>query len=126
MRILASCHAFIHCQHGSNKGNLGKNERRMFKELRPEQAGFRFNKEQSIEWESPLYSTGMDFEKVYNSVDWTTIWKLMKHYLIPSKYISIIRNLFDDATCHRIPNGKLTHSSKVKTGVMHSFMNSFF
>lgn len=72
----------------------------LFKELRPEQAGFRFNKEQSIEWESPLYSTGMDFEKVYNSVDWTTIWKLMKHYLIPSKYISIIRNL----TCLTMPH----------------------
>lgn len=71
----------------------------LFKELRPEQAGFRFNKEQSIEWESPLYSTGMDFEKVYNSVDRTTIWKLMKHYLIPSKYISIIRNL----TCLTMP-----------------------
>lgn len=98
----------------------------LFKELRPEQAGLSFNKEQSIEWESPLYSTGMDFEKVYNSVDWTTIWKLMKHYLIPSKYISIVRNLFDDATCHRIPNGKLTHSSKVKTGVMYSFTNSIF
>lgn len=71
----------------------------LFKELRPEQAGFRFNKEQSIEWDSPLYSTGMDFEKVYNSVDRTTIWKLMKHYLIPSKYISIIRNL----TCLTMP-----------------------
>lgn len=71
----------------------------LFKELRPEQEGFRFNKEQSIEWESPLYSTGMDFEKVYNSVDRTTIWKLMKHYLIPSKYISIIRNL----TCLTMP-----------------------
>lgn len=71
----------------------------LFKELRPEQAGFRFNKEQSIEWESPLYSTGMDFEKVYNSVDRTTIWKLMKHYLIPSKFISIIRNL----TCLTMP-----------------------
>lgn len=71
----------------------------LFKELRPEQAGFRFNKEQSIEWESPLYSTGMDFEKVYNSVDRTTIWKLMKHYLIPSKYISIIRNI----TCLTMP-----------------------
>lgn len=71
----------------------------LFKELRPEQAGFRFNKEQSIKWESPLYSTGMDFEKVYNSVDRTTIWKLMKHYLIPSKYISIIRNL----TCLTMP-----------------------
>lgn len=72
----------------------------LFKELRPEQAGFRFNKEQSIEWESPLYSTGMDFEKVYNSVDRTTIWKLMKHYLIPSKYISIIRIL----TCLTMPH----------------------
>lgn len=71
----------------------------LFKELRPEQAGFRFNKEQSIEWESPLYSTGIDFEKVYNSVDRTTIWKLMKHYLIPSKFISIIRNL----TCLTMP-----------------------
>lgn len=71
----------------------------LFKELRPEQAGFRCNKEQSIEWDSPLYSTGMDFEKVYNSVDRTTIWKQMKHYLIPSKYISIIRNL----TCLTMP-----------------------
>lgn len=97
----------------------------LFKELRPEQAGFRFNKEQSIEWESPLYSTGMDFEKVYNSVDRTTIWKLMKHYLKLHKHHSK-PYLFDDATCHRMANGKLTHPSKVKTGVMHSFTNSIF
>lgn len=99
MRILASCHAFIHCQHGSNKGNLGKNERSIVQGTKTRASRISLKKEQSIEWESPLYSTGMDFEKVYNSVDRTTIWKLMKHYLIPSKYISIMRNL----TCLTMP-----------------------
>ena len=100
------------------------------KELRPEQAGFRQNRsctdqiatlriiiEQSIEWQSPLYSTFVDFEKAFDSVDRSTIWTLMEHYGIPPKFISIIRNLYDDATCHIIHNGKLTHPFKVETGV---------
>ena len=51
------------------------------KRLRPEQAGFRQDKsctghiatlriiEQSIEWQSPLYLTFVDFEKALDSID---------------------------------------------------------
>lgn len=40
--------------------------------------------------------------KAVDSVDRSTIWKLMEHYRIPSKFNCIIRNLYDNATCHVI------------------------
>ena len=61
--------------------------------LREEQAGFRKERsctdhiatlrviiEQSLEWNSPLYITFLDFEKAFDSVDRTVLWKLLAHY----------------------------------------------
>ena len=61
--------------------------------LREEQAGFRKERsctdhiatlrviiEQSLEWNSPLYITFLDFEKAFDSVDSTVLWKLLAHY----------------------------------------------
>nr|KAG5701747.1 hypothetical protein BaRGS_004349 [Batillaria attramentaria] len=100
------------------------------KRLRPEQAGFRQDRsctdhiatlriilEQSIEWQSPLYTSFVDFEKAFDSVDREAIWKLMQHYGIPSKLINIIQQLYEDSTCQIIHNGKLTNPFPVKTGV---------
>nr|KAG5689838.1 hypothetical protein BaRGS_012188 [Batillaria attramentaria] len=63
------------------------------KTLREEQAGFRNDRsctdhiatmriiiEQSLEWQTPLYSTFVDFQKAFDSVDREVIWKLMSHY----------------------------------------------
>lgn len=64
--------------------------------LRENQAGFRSNRscagqiatlriiiEPSIEWNSAVYVNLIDFEKVFNSVDWDMLWKLLAHYGIP-------------------------------------------
>jgi len=107
------------------------------KRLRSEQAGFRRDRsctdhiaamriiiEQSIEWQCPLYTTFVDFEKAFDSIDRDTIWRLMQHYGFPPKFIQIIKQLYEDSTCQIIHNGKLTDPFKVKTGVRQGCMLS--
>nr|KAG5698573.1 hypothetical protein BaRGS_027084 [Batillaria attramentaria] len=100
------------------------------KTLQEEQAGFRNDRsctdhiatmriiiEQSLEWQTPLYSTFVDFQKAFDSVDREVIWKLMSHYGFPPKFVNIIRQLYEDATCQVIHDGKLTEPFTVRTGV---------
>ena len=99
-------------------------------QLRPEQAGFRKDKsctdqiatlriiiEQSLEWQSPLYMNFIDFQKAFDSIDRETIWKLLQHYGIPPIYVNLIKQLYQEATCQIIHNGKLTEVFEMKTGV---------
>nr|KAG5701327.1 hypothetical protein BaRGS_006101 [Batillaria attramentaria] len=65
----------------------------------------------------PLYSTFVDFQKAFDSVDREVIWKLMSHYGFPPKFVNIIRQLYEDATCQVIHDGKLTEPFTVRTGV---------
>ena len=98
--------------------------------LRPEQAGFRKDKscmdqiatlriiiEQSLEWQSTLYLNFIDFKKAFDNVDREVIWKLLHHNEIPSVFVNLIQQLYDNATCQMIHNGKLTEPFDVKTGV---------
>nr|KAG5693360.1 hypothetical protein BaRGS_017653 [Batillaria attramentaria] len=71
----------------------------------------------SLEWQTPLYSTFVDFQKAFDSVDREVIWKLMSHYGFPPKFVNIIRQLYKDATCQVIHDGKLTEPFTVRTGV---------
>jgi len=50
--------------------------------------------EQSIEWQSSLYVNFVDFEKAFDSVHQDSLWKIMKTYGIPEKFIRIIRLLY--------------------------------
>ncbi|KAL0165193.1 hypothetical protein M9458_040946 [Cirrhinus mrigala] len=72
--------------------------------LRDQQAGFRRYRscidqiaslriivEQSLEWNSPLYINFIDYEKAFDSVDRQTLWKLLRHYGVPKKFISLIK-----------------------------------
>lgn len=72
--------------------------------LRDQQAGFRQNRscadqiaslrivvEQSLEWNSPLYINFIDYEKAFDSVDRETLWKLLRHYGVPEKLVTLIR-----------------------------------
>ena len=80
-----------------------------------QQAGFRRNRscadqiaslriivEQSLEWNSPppplppLYINFIDYETAFDSVDRETMWKLLRHYGVPKKIISLIRYTFQD------------------------------
>ena len=74
-------------------------------ELRDQQAGFRKNKtcmdqiatlriivEQSLEWNSSLYINFIDYEKAFDSVDWGTLCKLLRHYGRPTELVSLIKS----------------------------------
>ena len=102
----------------------------MDKRLRVEQAGIkqdgsctdhiatmRIIIEQSLEWLTPLYTVFVHFQKSFDSVDRDVIWRLMYHYGFPPKFVAIIQQLYEDATCQVIHDGKLTEPFSVQTGV---------
>ena len=107
--------------------------------LRDNQAGFRKNRscadqiaslrkiiEQSLEWNSPLYINFIDFEKAFDSVDRHTLWRLMKHYGIPEKIISIVQSIYQGMFCRVVHSGQISESFEVKTGVRQGCLLSPF
>ncbi|KAK3517624.1 hypothetical protein QTP70_013436 [Hemibagrus guttatus] len=98
--------------------------------LRQEQAGFRKGKscidhiftlrqilEQSHEWNSPLYLVFVDFEKAFDSLHRDSLWKILRHYGIPKKLVTIIQDLYKNFECRVIHNNELTEPFNVHTGV---------
>ncbi|KAH9590087.1 hypothetical protein MS3_00002911 [Schistosoma haematobium] len=107
--------------------------------LRDQQAGFRKNRsctdqiaalwiivEQSIEWNSSLYIKFIEYEEAFDSVDRTTLWKLLRHYGVPLKMVSIIQNPYDGLNCKIVHGGQLTKSFELKTGVRQGCLLSPF
>ena len=99
--------------------------------LQDQQAGFRQNRscaslriivEQSLEWNSPLYISFIDYE-VFDSVDRETMWKLLRHYGVPKKIISLT---YQDMNCKIAHAGQLSKSFKVKTRVRQGCLLSAF
>ncbi|CAH8563469.1 unnamed protein product [Schistosoma rodhaini] len=108
-------------------------------QLRDQQAGFRKDRsctdqiatlriivEQSIEWNSSLYINFIDYEKAFDSVDRTTLWKLLRHYGVPEKTVNISRNSYAGLNCEIVHGGQLTDSVEVKTGVKQGCLLSPF
>ncbi|VDP63236.1 unnamed protein product [Schistosoma mattheei] len=96
--------------------------------LRDQQAGFRKNRsctdqiaalwiivEQSIEWNSSLYINFIEYEEAFDSVDRTTLWKLLRHYGVPLKIVNIIQNSYDGLHCKIVHGGQSTKSFELKT-----------
>ncbi|KAL9978171.1 hypothetical protein ACROYT_G015662 [Oculina patagonica] len=109
------------------------------KRLREEQAGFRKDRsctdqiatlriilEQSLEWNSPVYATFVDYEKAFDSVDREVLWKLLRHYGIPEKYITLIQKTYEKCTCRVIHNGVLSELFEMLTGVRQGCLLSPF
>ena len=107
--------------------------------LRDQQAGFQRNRscadqtaslriivEQSLEWNSPLYINFIDYEKAFDGVDRETLLKLLRHYGVPKKLISLIRCSFQDMSCRITHAGQLSESFEVKTGVWQGCLLSPF
>ena len=107
--------------------------------LRDEQAGFRAGRsctdqittlriiiEQSLEWNSALYLTFIDYTKAFDSLDRPTLWKLMRHYGIPDKITNIIKNSYEGMSCRVVHGGQLTDTFQVKTGVRQGCLLSPF
>ena len=59
----------------------------------------------------------MTSKRHFDSVDRSIIWRLMKHYGFPSKFISLIQQLYNNSSCQVIQDGKLTATFQIQTGV---------
>ncbi len=108
-------------------------------QLRDQQAGFRKNRsctdqivtlciivEQSLEWSSPLYVKFVDYEKAFDSVDRETLWKLLRHYGVPTKLICLIKSSYDGMACRVIHEGQFTGDLQVRTSVRQGCLLSPF
>ncbi|VDP59479.1 unnamed protein product, partial [Schistosoma curassoni] len=82
--------------------------------------------EQSIEWNSSLYINFIDYEKAFDSVNRTTLWKLFRHYSVPEKLFNIIRYSYDGLHCKIVHGGQLKNSFGIKTGVRQGCLLSPF
>lgn len=107
--------------------------------LRDQQAGFRQDRsctdhiatlriivEQSLEWNSSLYVNFIDYEKAFDSVDRETLWKLLKHYGIPEKIITLIQRTYEGMSCRVVHRGQLSDCFNVRTGVRQGCLLSPF
>ena len=107
--------------------------------LRDHRAGFRQDRgcidqiatlriivEQSMEFVLSLYINFVDYENAFNSLDRDTLWKLLRHYGMPEKIITLIRNTYDGMTCKVTHAGRITELFHVKTGVRQGCLLSPF
>jgi len=73
--------------------------------------------EQSNEWNSSLYVNYIDFTKAFDSVIRQALWRILSHYGIPDKLISIIKVLYSDFSARVICGSTLSEEFELKTGV---------
>ena len=73
--------------------------------------------EQRNEWNAAVYANFIDFAKAFDSIHRLVMWKIMAHYGIPDKIISIINMLYHDFQARVIFGTNLTDSFPLKTGV---------
>ena len=113
-----------------NRILLERMKKEVDNKLRDNQAGFRKGRscadqiatlriiiEQSLEWNSPLYANFVDYEKVFDSVDRSTLWKLLDHYGIPGKLVNLIKKNYEGMSCRVVHGQQLTQDFQVNTGV---------
>ena len=49
--------------------------------------------------------------------DRTVLWKLLRHYGLPTKCVTLIKNMYGGFTCHVIFNGQVSEGFQIGTGV---------
>ena len=73
--------------------------------------------EQASEFNFSIYTDFIDFQKAFDSLDREVLWQLIRHYGIPDKFISIIKNTYSGMQSKIIHEGKLTEPFEITTGV---------
>ena len=82
--------------------------------------------EQSKEWSAPLFSNFIDFEKAFDSVHQDSLWKILRHYGIPSKLVNVIKMFYSDFKSQVIYNTALTDAFSATTSVKQGSILSTF
>ncbi len=118
---------------------LSRIKSKVDEKLRPNQAGFRSNRstidqittlriiiEQAKEWNSQLFVNFIDYKKAFDSLDRTSLWKILRHYGIPHKIINIIKSMYEGGGGKVMFKGKLSDLFEIKTGVRQGCLLSPF
>ena len=105
--------------------------------LRDEQTGFckersccdqiatlRVIVEQTLEWNNSLYMVFIDFEKAFDSIDCSTLWKILRHYGVPEKIIKMIQVFYVGFQAKVLYEGDMTEAFEMMTGVHHGCLLS--
>ena len=50
--------------------------------------------EQVVEWNSSLYLCFLDYEKAFDSIHRSTLWKIMRCYGIPPKIVRMVQAMY--------------------------------
>ena len=99
-------------------------------ELRKGQAGFRKGRstteqifvlrnivEQVVEWNSSLYLCFVDYEKAFDSIHRSTLWKIIRCYGIPPKIVRMVQVMYTNCTSAVVDGSGRTEWFEVKSGV---------
>ncbi|VDO99364.1 unnamed protein product [Schistosoma margrebowiei] len=73
-----------------------------------------------------MYINSIDYEKAVESVDRTTLWKLLRQYGVPEKILNIIQNSYDGLQCKVVHEGQLTDAVQVRNEVRRGCLLSPF
>jgi len=64
-----------------------------------------------------LYINFIDFEKAFASISREVLWRLLRHYGMPVKVVTIIRALYEGFSAQVVYNGQKTQPLNMRTGV---------
>ena len=67
--------------------------------------------------QSSLYINFIDFEKAFDSISREVLWRLLRHYGMPDKVVTVIRVLYEGFSAQVVHNGQMTQLLNMKTGV---------
>ena len=100
-------------------------------QLRDEQAGFRPKRgcsdqifvlrhiiQQSVEFRVPLIMLFIDFEKAFDSIHRPTLWRVLRSYGLPCKYVNLIKNIHESSRCQVNVDGELSPEFNISSGVL--------
>ena len=80
----------------------------------------------TLEYNSLLIVNYVDFKKAFDSIHRPALWKLIRTYGLPQKYIDIFKELYDNSRCCVKTNSGFTDFFEVKTGVQQGDIPSPF
>ena len=64
--------------------------------------------------------------KAFDSLDRELLWKLLRHYGAPMKFVNLIQNSYEGLSCRVVHKGRLTEKFEVKTRVRQGCLLSPF
>ncbi|KAK1804715.1 hypothetical protein P4O66_003535 [Electrophorus voltai] len=73
--------------------------------------------EQCIEFQRPLLINFIDFKKAFDSIQRGSLWKMLRAYGIPQRFVNIFQNLYISSSCCVRTDDGYTDFFNIETGV---------